>query len=94
MNEEEAKERVEKYIKSFNGNALDCVAIGTVLTLLEKKDKQIDEMAKTINEAYFGSGDFEEWFENKICKVQRYEDYTYLEKDIKQYFERKVENGN
>ena len=94
MNEKEAIERVEKYIKSFNGNALDCVAIGTVLTLLEKKDKQIDEMAKTINEAYFGSGDFEEWFENKICKVQRYEDYTYLEKDIKQYFERKVENGN
>ena len=91
MNEEEAKERVEKYIKSFNGNALDCVAIGTVLTLLEKKDKQIDEMAKTINEAYFGSGDFEEWFENKICKVQKYEDYTYLEKNIKQYFEKKVE---
>ena len=49
MNEKEAIERVEKYIKSFNGNALDCVAIGTVLTLLEKKDKQIDEMAKEIN---------------------------------------------
>lgn len=94
MNEEEAVARVEKYIKSFNGNALDCVAIGTVLTLLEKKDNVIDEMAKKINEAYFESGDFEEWFENKICKVQRYEDYTYLEKDIKQYFERKVENGN
>lgn len=58
---------------------------------LEKKDKQIDEMAKKINEAYFESGDFEEWFENKICKVQKYEDYTYLEKDIKQYFEKKVE---
>ena len=41
MNEEEAIERVEKYIKSFNGNALDCVAIGTVLTLLENKDKNI-----------------------------------------------------
>lgn len=59
-----------------------------------KKDKQIYKMAKKINEAYFESGDFEEWFENKICKVQKYEDYTYLEKDIKQYFERKVENEN
>lgn len=56
---------------------------------LEKKDKIIDFMAKKINEAYFGSGDFEEWFENKICKVLRYEDYTYLEEDIKQYFKNK-----
>lgn len=55
---------------------------------LEKKDKIIDYMAKTINEAYFASGDFEVWFEDEICKVQRYEDYTYVEKDIKQYFER------
>lgn len=50
MNEEEARERVEKYIKSFNGNALDCVAIGTVLTLLEKKDKQIDEIQKEVRD--------------------------------------------
>lgn len=42
MNEEEAVARVEKYIKSFNGNALDCVAIGTVLNLLEKKDKETE----------------------------------------------------
>lgn len=42
MNEKEAIERVEKYIKSFNGNALDCVAIGTVLTLLENKDKETE----------------------------------------------------
>lgn len=62
-----------------------------VLSMLKEKDKIIDEMAKTINEAYYASGDFEEWFENKICKIQRYEDYTYLEKNIKQYFERKVE---
>lgn len=59
-------------------------------TMIEKKDKIIDEMTKTINEAYYASGDFEEWFENKICKIQRYEDYTYLEKDIKQYFENKA----
>ena len=56
----------------------------------EEKDKQIDLMAKVINEAYFESEDFEEWFENKICKVQRDEDYTYLEKDIKRYFENKA----
>ena len=67
------------------------MAIEIVLSMLKEKDKIIDEMAKTINEAYYASGDFEEWFENKICKIQRYEDYTYLEKNIKQYFERKVE---
>lgn len=48
MTEKEARERVEKYIKSFNGNALDCVAIGTVLTFLEKKDKEI-QFQKEIN---------------------------------------------
>lgn len=42
MNEEEARERVEKYIKKFEGKALDCIAIGTVLNLLEKKDKEIE----------------------------------------------------
>ena len=47
MNEEEAIARVEKYIKSFNGNALDCVAIGTVLTLLKKKDGDSIEEYKT-----------------------------------------------
>ncbi len=48
MNEEEAVARVEKYIKSFNGNALDCVAIGTVLTLLEKKDKIINKIQEEV----------------------------------------------
>ncbi len=57
---------------------------------LQNKDPIIDLMAKVINEAYFESEDFEEWFENKICKVQRDEDYTYLEKDIKRYFENKA----
>ena len=56
----------------------------------ENKDKIIDEKAKVINEAYFESEDFEKWFENKICKVQMYEDYTYLEKNIKRYFENKA----
>ena len=91
MNEEEVKETLKtmkenidkKYLKTRNS-----VAIETVLNILEKKDKIIDLMAKTINEAFFASGDFEVWFEDEICKVQRYEDYTYVEKDIKQYFER------
>ena len=56
----------------------------------ENKDKIIDEKAKVINEAYFESEDFEKWFENKICKVQMYEYYTYLEKNIKRYFENKA----
>lgn len=50
MNEKEAIERVEKYIKSFNGNALDCVAIGTVLTLLEKYKKDYISTSKRTNE--------------------------------------------
>lgn len=58
--------------------------------VIKNKDQIIDLMAKVINEAYFESEYFEEWFENKICKVQRDEDYTYLEKDIKRYFENKA----
>lgn len=50
MNEKEAIERVEKYIKSFNGNAWDCVAIGTVLTLLEKYKKDYISTSKRTNE--------------------------------------------
>lgn len=98
MNEKEAREKIKWSIqinnatKEINGDntSINVQVLETVLNLLEKKDKQIDEMAKKINEAYFESGDFEEWFENKICKVQKYEDYTYLEKDIKQHFEYKV----
>lgn len=95
MTLEQAVERANKIIKTkFNNDYsidnVDKEAIEIVLSMLEEKDKIIDEMAKTINEAYYGSGDFEEWFENKICKIQRYEDYTYLEKDIKQYFENKA----
>ena len=76
MNEKEAIERVEKYIKSFNGNALDCVAIGTVLTLLEKKDKIIDEMAKELVKAH-------EWF------YSEFDNYT--KEDFIKYFEKKAE---
>lgn len=92
MNEEEKKaiKSMKEFAYTIHGT-LSIKEAQTVLNLLENKDKQIDEMAKKINEAYFESGDFEEWFENKICKVQKYEDYTYLEKDIKQHFEYKVE---
>lgn len=92
MNQEEKKaiKSMKEFAYTIHGT-LSIKEAQTVLNLLEKKDKQIDEMAKKINEAYFESGDFEEWFENKICKVQKYEDYTYLEKDIKQHFEYKVE---
>ena len=48
MNEEEAIERVEKYIKSFNGNALDCVAIETVLNLIQKQQAEIEDCKKCI----------------------------------------------
>ena len=84
MNEEEAIERVEKYIKSFNGNALDCVAIGTVLTLLEKKDKIIDLMAEKLKQF-----DYSQYCEVTNCNYPP----CNKEKCIKQYFERKVENG-
>lgn len=78
MNEEEAmktlkkmKENIDKkYLKTRNS-----VAIETVLNLLEKKYKIIDEMA---------------------VSLQDYSDYfRRMRKDeIKQYFERKVENEN
>ena len=90
MNEEKAIERVEKYIKSFNGNALDCVAIGTVLTLLEKKDKEIDLMAEWIEKhtKYYDEDGCYCEVEKDICNKNIECEYC-----IKQYFERKVENG-
>lgn len=90
MNEKEARKRVEKYIKSFNGNALDCVAIGTVLTLLENKDKIIDLMAEWIEKhtKYYDEDGCYCEVEKDICNKNIECEYC-----IKQYFERKVENG-
>lgn len=68
--------------------------ISDYIDTVKEKDKIIGLMAKKINEAFFGSGDFEEWFENKICKVLKSEDYTCLEKDIKQYFQKKAREEN
>ena len=81
-NELEAVARVEKYIKSFNDNALDCVAIGTVLTLLERKDKIIDLMTN-----YICSKSFDD-----ITNRLKDDDIAYwgVEGSIKQYFEKKI----
>lgn len=72
-------------------------AIETVLNLITKlkkenkeKDKQIDLMAKTINNAYFSENDFWSWFE-KVFGIKPDGDYK---KDIKQYFERKATNDD
>lgn len=89
MTEKEARERVEKYIKSFNGNALDCVAIGTVLTFLEKKDKIIDLMIKVMIDSSIC-----DYFIKQNCKHYAGENKKLCDVCIKEYFERKVENGN
>lgn len=65
-------------------------AIETALNLLEKKDKMIDEMA-----TYIATLDIEE----DICEKTKNEhcdkmNFGECEDCIKQYFERKVENGN
>lgn len=95
MNEEEAIEYIEQFIgikkeykckpikvKTLNNTR---VAIEAVLNLLEKKDKIIDEMAKKLSKF-----DYSQYCEVTNC------DYPPCNKEkcIKQYFERKVENGN
>ena len=91
MNEEETKgtlktmkENIDKkYLKSRNS-----VAIESALNLLEKKDKIINLMAEEFENlklAYFKKEDGGEF-------MGKYR--TYNKNDWKQYFERKVENGN
>ena len=60
---------------------------------INKKDKIIDLMAKKLNQAYFDEDKFELWFE-RMMGVQEKMDYGYVVDLIKQYFERKVEDGN
>ena len=82
MNEKEAKETLKtmkenidkKYLKTRNS-----VAIETVLNLLEKKDKMIDEMAEIIGNVYKGTLEY-----NRELALA-------TTKEVKQYFERKVE---
>ena len=60
--------------------------------LIKQKDKQIDLMAKKINQAYFDEDKFCVWFE-KMMGVQQKMDYGYVVDLIKQYFERKVNSS-
>lgn len=60
---------------------------------INKKDKIIDLMAKKLNQAYFDEDKFELWFE-RMMGVQEKMDYGYVVDLIKQYYERKVEDGN
>lgn len=64
----------------------DIEAIETVLNLLEKKDKIIDEMANSFAEEGFYSEHCQTLIDNDICPDD-------CNKCVKQYFERKVENG-
>ena len=63
----------------------------TVLNLLEKKDKIIDLMTEWISNKCFYADDY-----CNTCEVIQDSCYKDIDcKDcIKQYFERKVENGN
>lgn len=67
-------------------------AIETVLNLLEKKDKIIDEMAYNI--ATTDSNLCQYIDETKRCKKYAGENKLTCDEYIKQYFERKVENEN
>ena len=90
MNEEEAIERLKYIDMQYDCNNyysrydLDCIE--TVLKLLENKDKQIDLMSNYICCMAY----------DKIIKKLKEDDIAYygIEGSIKQYFERKVENGN
>lgn len=96
MNEEEKQtikriKRDYELAKSEDAIDIDIFTedIKTVLNLLEKKDKIIDEMA-----TYIATLDIEE----DICEKTKNEhcdkmNFGECEDCIKQYYERKVENG-
>ena len=77
----EQQEKIAKYEKIYK--EYDCYRW---VKELDKRDKQIDLMAEKINEGYCNENFFWNWFEKNFGK--READYT---KEIKQYFERKVE---
>lgn len=64
--------------------------INKIVAENKRQQKQIDLMAKTINNAYFSENDFWSWFE-KVFGIKPDGDYK---KDIKQYFERKATNDS
>ena len=94
MNEEEAIKQLKQWLSVIDlkkksniiPNKDDIKVIEIVLNLLEKKDKQIDLMSNYICCMAY----------DKIIKKLKEDDIAYygIEGSIKQYFERKVENGN
>ena len=73
----EQQEEIAKYEKIYK--EYDCYRW---VKELNKKDKQIDLMAKKINEAYCDETSFYNWFE-KTFGIRAEGDYS---KEIKQYF--------
>lgn len=73
----EQQEKIAKYEKIYK--EYDCYRW---VKELNKKDKQIDLMAKKINEAYCDETSFYNWFE-KTFGIRAEGDYS---KEIKQYF--------
>lgn len=99
MLSEEEKKVIEEINKSYDDNTGYYEASGknwiTVNKLInklqkenEKKDKQINFMAKKINEAYINENSFWTWFE-KNFGIKSENDYS---KEIKEYFERGENN--
>lgn len=78
----EQEEEIAKYEKIYK--EYDCYRW---VKKLNKKDKQIDLMAKKINEAYCDETSFYNWFE-KTFGIRAEGDYS---KEIKQYFAELVE---
>lgn len=110
MTKEQAIERLKKMIQINNGVIkearkngdifamqltadldTDSIAIETVLNLLEKKDQQIDLLSETLR--YYNGMQQEQCFCIDICGEKECNMKNCKER-IKQYFERKVENGN
>lgn len=79
----EQQEKIAKYEKIYK--EYDCYRW---VKELNKKDKQIDLMAKKINEAYCDETSFYNWLE-KTFGIRAEGDYS---KEIKQYYEKEVEN--
>lgn len=97
MNEEEAKKIIdnmsEQELNDFIFFALKEVEKENqkLKTELKKKDKMIDEMAETLR--YCNGMQQEQCFCIDICGEKEC-DMKNCKERIKQYYERKVENGN
>lgn len=83
-------EKEEKAIEELKSLSPSEEAIETVLNLLEKKDKTIDLMSEEIAKTDDDLCEYiDQTTKNNNCRAE--EDCINC---IKQYFERKVENGN